>query len=51
MMMVDVVHCKAKGVDPAAELTASWPQAVQPDPEAVGRTLSLLDSAGRSPRS
>ncbi|MDX3183501.1 hypothetical protein PV334_19845 [Streptomyces sp. ME02-7008A-1] len=46
MMHVDVVHCGAKGVDPAAELTASWPQAVQPDPEATARTLSLLDSAG-----
>jgi hypothetical protein len=46
MMMVDVKHCGAKGVDPAAELTATWPQAVQPDPEAVARTLSLLDSAG-----
>ncbi|WP_329390244.1 hypothetical protein [Streptomyces sp. NBC_01716] len=46
LMMVDVRHCKAKGVDPAAELTASWPQAVQPDQEATARTLSLLDSAG-----
>lgn len=46
MMMIDVQHCDAKGVDPAAELTASWPQAVQPDPEAVARTLSLLDTAG-----
>jgi len=46
MMMVDVQHCGAKDVDPAAELTASWPQAVQPDPEAVARTLQLLDSAG-----
>lgn len=46
MMMVDVRHCGAKGVDPAAELTASWPQAVQPDPEATARTLSLLDAAG-----
>ncbi|MYS72097.1 hypothetical protein GTY88_16955 [Streptomyces sp. SID5926] len=46
MMMVDVRHCGAKGVDPAAELTASWPQAVQPDPEATARTLSLLDTAG-----
>ncbi|MGW2113785.1 hypothetical protein [Streptomyces zhihengii] len=46
MMMVDVRHCGAKGVDPAAELTATWPQAVQPDPEATARTLSLLDSAG-----
>lgn len=46
MMMVDVTHCGAKGVDPAAELTASWPQAVQPDPEATARTLQLLDSAG-----
>lgn len=46
MMMVDVQHCGAKDVDPAAELTASWPQAVQPDPEAVARTLSLLDAAG-----
>jgi A118 family predicted phage portal protein len=45
-MMVDVVHCRAKGVDPAAELTATWPQAVQPDPEAVGRTLSFLETAG-----
>ncbi|MFD3520423.1 hypothetical protein [Streptomyces sp. NPDC058653] len=46
LMMVDVRHCGAKGVDPAAELTASWPQAVQPDQEATARTLSLLDSAG-----
>ncbi|MGW0577753.1 hypothetical protein ACWD25_17665, partial [Streptomyces sp. NPDC002920] len=46
MMMVDVKHCGAKGVEPAAELTASWPQAVQPDPESVARTLQLLDSAG-----
>ncbi|WP_333742687.1 hypothetical protein [Streptomyces ardesiacus] len=46
MMMVDVRHCGAKGVDPAAELTASWPQAVQPDPEATARTLQLLDTAG-----
>ncbi len=45
-MWVDVVHCKAKGVDPAAELTAVWPQAVQPDPESVGRTLSFLETAG-----
>ncbi|WP_237532540.1 hypothetical protein [Streptomyces sp. SID8352] len=44
-MMVDVRHCGAKGVDPAAELTASWPQAVQPDQEATARTLQLLDSA------
>lgn len=46
MMMVDVKHCGAKGVDPAAELTASWPQAVQPDQEATARALSLFDSAG-----
>ncbi|MEV8398823.1 hypothetical protein [Streptomyces niveus] len=46
LMMVDVRHCGAKGVDPGAELTASWPQAVQPDQEATARTLSLLDSAG-----
>ncbi|MEU0991284.1 hypothetical protein [Streptomyces sp. NPDC005953] len=46
MMMVDVKHCGAKGVDPSAELTASWPQAVQPDPEATARALSLLESAG-----
>lgn len=46
MMMVDVRHCGAKGVDPAAELTASWPQAVQPDQEANARTLSLLETAG-----
>lgn len=45
-MMVDVEHCSAKGVDPAAELTAVWPQAVQPDPESVGRTLSFLETAG-----
>ncbi|MFG2970799.1 hypothetical protein ACGFZS_46775 [Streptomyces sp. NPDC048288] len=45
-MWVDVKHCGAKGVDPTAELTASWPQAVQPDPEAVGRTLSFLETAG-----
>ncbi|MBH0243651.1 hypothetical protein I3W98_13615 [Streptomyces cavourensis] len=46
MMWVDVTHCGAKKVDPAAELTASWPQAVQPDPEATARSLSLLESAG-----
>lgn len=46
MLWVDVTHCGAKGVDPAAELTASWPQAVQPDPEATARTLSLLETAG-----
>ncbi|MFJ3089036.1 hypothetical protein [Streptomyces sp. NPDC086838] len=46
MMLVDVTHCGAKGVDPAAELTASWPQAVQPDQEATARALSLLESAG-----
>lgn len=46
LMMVDVRHCGAKGVDPAAELTVTWPQAVQPDPEATARALSLLDSAG-----
>ncbi|WP_432077820.1 hypothetical protein [Streptomyces sp. YPW6] len=46
LMWVDVKHCGAKGVDPAAELTASWPQAVQPDPEATARTLSLLEAAG-----
>lgn len=27
-------------------MTASWPQAVQPDPEATARSLSLLESAG-----
>ncbi|MFS4103772.1 hypothetical protein [Streptomyces sp. PD-S100-1] len=46
MMQVDVKHCGARGVDPAAELTVSWPQAVQPDQEATARTLQLLDSAG-----
>ncbi|MFJ1648001.1 hypothetical protein [Streptomyces sp. NPDC088258] len=46
MMMVDVAHCGARGVDPVAELTASWPDAVQPDPEAQARALSLLESAG-----
>ena len=46
MMMVDVKHCGAQGVDSAAELTASWPQAVQPDPEATARALSLFDAAG-----
>ncbi|WP_086564922.1 hypothetical protein [Streptomyces africanus] len=46
MLYVDVTHCGAKGVDPTVELTASWPQAVQPDPEATARTLSLLESAG-----
>lgn len=45
MLHVDVTHCGAKGIDPAAELTASWPQAVQPDPEATARALSLLESA------
>ncbi|WP_432008722.1 hypothetical protein [Streptomyces bacillaris] len=46
LMWVDVTHCGAKGVDPTVELTASWPQAVQPDPEAMARSLSLLESAG-----
>ncbi|QGZ53358.1 hypothetical protein GPZ77_34575 (plasmid) [Streptomyces sp. QHH-9511] len=46
MLWVDVTHCGAKGVDPTVELTASWPQAVQPDPEATARTLSLLETAG-----
>ncbi|MFH8867155.1 hypothetical protein [Streptomyces griseus] len=46
MMWVDVKHCGAKKLDPAAELTASWPQAVQPDPEATARTLSLFEAAG-----
>ncbi|MFJ3141712.1 hypothetical protein ACIPJM_04575 [Streptomyces halstedii] len=46
MMWVDVMHCGAKSIDPSVELTASWPQAVQPDPEATARTLSLLESAG-----
>ncbi|MFF9003654.1 hypothetical protein ACF1GW_38815 [Streptomyces achromogenes] len=46
MLWVDVTHCGAQGVDPEAELTASWPQAVQPDPEATARTLSLLETAG-----
>ncbi|MGV9278066.1 hypothetical protein [Streptomyces griseosporeus] len=46
MLLVDVTHCGAKGIDPMAELTASWPQAVQPDPEATARALSLLESAG-----
>jgi A118 family predicted phage portal protein len=46
MLQVDVVHCNAKGIDPAAELTASWPQAVQPDPEATARSLALLETAG-----
>ncbi|MGW8702846.1 hypothetical protein ACWGOK_39075 [Streptomyces eurythermus] len=46
MLWVDVTHCGAKGIDPGVELTASWPQAVQPDPEATARTLSLLETAG-----
>jgi hypothetical protein len=46
MLYVDAVHCGAKGIDPTVELTASWPQAVQPDPEATARSLSLLESAG-----
>jgi A118 family predicted phage portal protein len=46
MLYVDAVHCGAKDLDPTVELTASWPQAVQPDPEATARTLSFLDSAG-----
>jgi len=45
MLYVDAVHCGAK-VDPLVELTASWPQAVQPDPEATARTLSFLETAG-----
>ena len=46
MLWVDVMHCGAKGVDPTVELTASWPQAVQPDPESTARTLSFLETAG-----
>ncbi|MGW2724814.1 hypothetical protein [Streptomyces sp. NPDC001492] len=46
MLWVDAVHCGAKGIDPTVELTASWPQAVQPDPEATARTLSFLETAG-----
>jgi A118 family predicted phage portal protein len=46
MLWVDAVNCGAKGVDPTVELTASWPQAVQPDPEATARTLSFLETAG-----
>lgn len=45
MLLVDVTHCGATGVDPTVELTASWPQAVQPDPESTARTLSLLETA------
>lgn len=45
MLYVDVTHCGAKGVDPTVELTASWPQAVQPDPESTARTLSYLETA------
>lgn len=45
MLWVDVTHCAATGIDPTVELTASWPQAVQPDPEATARTLSLLETA------
>lgn len=33
-------------VDPDAELSVSWPQAVKPDMEATARTLTLLESAG-----
>jgi hypothetical protein len=46
MLWVDVTHCGAKDVDPTVELTATWPQAVQPDPEATARTLSFLETAG-----
>jgi A118 family predicted phage portal protein len=46
MLWVDAVNCGAKDVDPTVELTASWPQAVQPDPEATARTLSFLETAG-----
>ncbi|MEU6057991.1 hypothetical protein [Streptomyces sp. NPDC047097] len=46
MLMVDFIHCGANMIDPGAELTAVWPRAVQPDPEAVARSLSLLESAG-----
>jgi A118 family predicted phage portal protein len=46
MLYVDAVHCGAKDIDPTVELTASWPQAVQPDPEATARSLSLLETAG-----
>lgn len=45
-LAVDAAYFKAPGVDPGAELTVSWPQAVQPDPEATARTLTLLESAG-----
>ncbi|MFD8839848.1 hypothetical protein [Streptomyces griseofuscus] len=45
MLWVDVTHCGAQGIDPTVELTASWPQAVQPDPESTARTLSFLETA------
>lgn len=43
-LAVDAAYFGAK-VDPSAKLTVEWPRAVQPDMEAVARTLSLLDSA------
>lgn len=45
LLLVDKTWFGAK-VDPSVELTASWPQAVQPDQEATARSLSLLESAG-----
>ncbi|MEC4016085.1 phage portal protein [Streptomyces sp. H27-D2] len=45
LLLVDKTIFKAQ-VDPEAELTASWPQAVQPDQEATARSLALLESAG-----
>lgn len=45
LLLVDKTHCEAD-VDPEAELTASWPTAVQPDLESTARALALLESAG-----
>lgn len=45
MLLIDKTHFGAP-VDPNADLTASWPAAVQPDQEAAARSLSLLESAG-----
>lgn len=45
MLEVDRVYFNTPGIDPAAELTLTFPDAVQPDPLQQAQALSLLRSA------
>lgn len=45
LLAVDAKWFKAK-VDPTADLTVTWPDAVQADPQVVAQTLSFLKAAG-----